>query len=84
MKECKSSKGQLKSAELESAASEFLLEQKDDDSSEIIEESSRPEKKFEEKEKTKRFRSKRHVFKYQMKSIRVNRFKIFVQLSLKN
>ncbi len=73
-KEHESSKSQLKSVELEYAASEVHLEQNDDDNCEITENSSQPEEKTQENELTKRFRSKRNVFKYKMKSIQVNRF----------
>jgi hypothetical protein len=77
-KEAESNKDQLKSIELEPAASESLLEQENDDSSEIIEESSLPEEITDKR--ITRFRSKRNIFKHQMKYIQVNRFKIFLHL----
>jgi hypothetical protein len=77
-KEAESSRDQLKSVESESAGSESLLVEEDDDYCEIIEESSRPEY-IREKEITNRFRLQQNHFKYKIKSIRVNRFKIFLQ-----
>jgi hypothetical protein len=79
-KGAESREDQLDSAELEPVALEYLIEQEKDDSSEIIEESSLPEEKIQEKEKKKRFRSKRNLLKYKSKSIQVNRFKIFLEL----
>ena len=76
--EAESSREQLKSVNMESE--ELLEEEEDDDYCEIIEESSLPEEKIQEKEKKKRFRSKRNLLKYKSKSIQVNRFKIFLEL----
>ncbi len=59
-KPTESSQDQLKSVELESAASGSLLEQEDNQNIETTTEIS------------KRLRSKRNLFKYQMKHIQVN------------
>ncbi len=73
-KEAESNKDHLKSVKMEPVKSEGLLEEDDDDSCEIVELSSVPEKKTNgQKRKGKRFRSTVKKFNYQLKSsVQVN------------